>query len=163
MDEVEHNHKYFTGKHDLAFFLTVNWFLLFNWKCTGPSATSIILQNLNLPPEIQTHLENLICIGVIPSSHQLKNLSSFLAPLDDECAALANSIHTINAEDQTKISLYGYMICKNGDIIMIEKLLNLKGHNAYCSCWLCKIKGIYDIGNGGTVYYTPLATPDKPD
>ncbi|KIK90810.1 hypothetical protein PAXRUDRAFT_35175 [Paxillus rubicundulus Ve08.2h10] len=39
----------------------------------------------------------------------------------------------------------------------------MKGHNAYCPCWSCKIKGVHDIGGAGTIYYTPLTTPNEPD
>ncbi|KAF9228535.1 hypothetical protein BS17DRAFT_683379, partial [Gyrodon lividus] len=90
----------------------------------------IILQNLNLPPEIRTHLRNLICVGVVPGPHQPKDLGSFLSPLDDKYAALANGIHTHNAQDEIEFSLHGYVIFKNGDILAIEKILNIKGHNA---------------------------------
>ncbi|KAG1743594.1 uncharacterized protein EDB91DRAFT_1236645 [Suillus paluster] len=74
----------------------------------GPSATPILLQNFNLPPQIRTRLENLICVG------------SFLAPFDDERAVLADG---------------------DGDIVAIEKLLNIKGHNA--------IQGVQNITGHG--------------
>ncbi|KIK79836.1 hypothetical protein PAXRUDRAFT_160199 [Paxillus rubicundulus Ve08.2h10] len=42
-------------------------------------------------------------------------------------------------------------------------MLNIKGHNAYSPCRSCKIKGVRDIGGAGTIYYTPLTTPNQPN
>ena len=149
IDGVERDYTYFSHKHDLVLSLAVDGFLLFDRKHAGPSATPIILQNLNLPPGIRTHFENIICVGVIPGPNQRKDLGSFLSPLDDECALLADGICTYDAQDEIEFSLHGYIMFKNGDILAIEKLLN--------------IKGVRNIGGAGTIYYTPLTTPDVPN
>ncbi|KAF9219822.1 hypothetical protein BS17DRAFT_685476, partial [Gyrodon lividus] len=84
----------------------------------------------NLPPHFRTHLEHLICLGVIPGPHQPKDYESFLAPLDDECALLATGVHTFDALSRSHLNLHAYILFKDGDIVAIEKLLNIKGHNA---------------------------------
>ncbi|KAG2338582.1 hypothetical protein BDR05DRAFT_1004029 [Suillus weaverae] len=105
------------------------------------------------------HLENLICVGVIPGPHQPKDLASFLCPLDNEFVELADGVQTFDASDYTQFYLHAYNIFKNGDIIAIEKLMNLKGHNGYSPCCSCEIKGVRNITAHGTIYYTPLTTP----
>jgi len=159
VDGVERQHLFFAGKHDIACSLSVDGFLLFNHRCGGPSATPILLLNLNLPPHLCTHLENLICVGIIPGPHQPKDIASFLCPLDNEFAELADGVRTFDTSDYTQFYLHAYNIFKNGDIVAIEKLMNLKGHNGYSPCCSCEIKGVRNITAHGTIYYTPLTTP----
>ncbi|KAJ7207687.1 hypothetical protein C8J57DRAFT_1258073 [Mycena rebaudengoi] len=42
-----------------------------------------------------------------------------------------------------------------GDIVAIEKLLSIKGHNAF-------YEGVRNISRGDTIYYIPFALPDEP-
>lgn len=65
---------YFSDQRDIALALALDGFLLFGRRRSGPSAMPILLQNLNLPPEIRMHLEHLICVGVIPGPRQPKDL-----------------------------------------------------------------------------------------
>ena len=48
-----------------------------------------------------------------------------------------------------------------GDIIAIEKLLNIKGHNGKCSCHSCEIKAINNPESPDKTYYVPLNHPKK--
>lgn len=52
VDGVKQKYKFFSGKHDIVFSLSVDGCLLFNCRRSGPSATPILLMNLNLPPLI---------------------------------------------------------------------------------------------------------------
>ncbi|KDQ49558.1 hypothetical protein JAAARDRAFT_85152, partial [Jaapia argillacea MUCL 33604] len=88
----------------------------------------ILLQNYNLPADIRTHLEHLICVGVIPGPRGPKDLESFMAPFDDECARFARGVETYDAQENEVFLLHGYDLFGQGDIIAIEKLLGLKGH-----------------------------------
>jgi hypothetical protein len=162
IDEIELRHRYFEGKNDIALGLAVDGYLLFKRRRGGPTATPILIQNYNLPPHFRTHLEHLICLGVIPGPHQPKDYESFLAPLDDECASLATGVHTFDALSRSQFNLHAYILFKDGDIVAIEKLLNIKGHNAVHPCRSCKIQGVRNVSSHGTVYYTPLETPDLP-
>jgi hypothetical protein len=161
VDGVERPYKYFSGKHDIAFSLCTDAYLLFKHRRKGPSATPITIQIYNLPPQIRIHLDNLICLGIIPPGlHQPKDITSFLAPYDDERAQLALGIRTFDASDHTYFDLHAYTIFGLGDIVAIEKFLGIKGHNAYCPCRSCTIKGVRNISGGGKIYYIPLATPN---
>ena len=59
-------HKYFSGKHNISFSVCLDGYLLYKQRCGGPSATHIIVQLYNLPPEIQTLISHTMCLGVIP-------------------------------------------------------------------------------------------------
>ena len=105
IDGVQQPHKFFSGKNDITLLLSTDGFLLFNRRRSGPSATPMLLQNLNLPLTLRTHLEHLICIGVIPRPHQPKDLRSFLTSLDNECTTLADGVHTYDALDEDSFYL----------------------------------------------------------
>jgi hypothetical protein len=49
-----------------------------------------------------------------------------------------------------------------GDIIAIEKLLKVKGHNSLSACRPCEMKGQRNKTGGEKIYYMPLAAP-SPD
>ncbi|KAF7360422.1 hypothetical protein MVEN_00772300 [Mycena venus] len=148
-------HKYFEGKYDIALGVCLDSYLLFKRNRGGPSATPILLKNYNLPPEIQTHLAHSICNGVIPGPHGPKDARSFLIPYDDELAQLAIGVSTFDSLTQTQFMLRAYNIFEMGDIIAIEKLLNIKGHNGLSPCRTCEIKGVLC----NNIYYVPLTKP----
>ena len=52
-----------------------------------------------------------------------------------------------------------YTLFKNGNILAIKKMLNIKGHNGVHPCHFCNIEGVCNITGKGTVYYVPLHTP----
>ncbi|KAG2121440.1 hypothetical protein DEU56DRAFT_713257, partial [Suillus clintonianus] len=87
-------------------------------------------------------------------------IESFLAPFDDECAVLADGVRTLDGSTRNHFDLHAYVIFEDGDIVAIEKLLNIKGHNAVYPCRSCEIQGVRNITGRGKVYYTPLSTPD---
>jgi len=159
VDGVTRPYTYFCDKRDLAFSLCVDGYLLFKRRRGGPSATPILVQNYNLPPQIRTHIGNLICLGIIPPPRGPKDIHSFLAPFDEELAQLAIGIPTFDASQQSVFDLRAYVILKMGDIVAMDKLLGIKGVNAVSPCRSCKIKGVRKINTGGTNYYVPLVTP----
>ncbi|KAJ7349247.1 hypothetical protein DFH08DRAFT_139464 [Mycena albidolilacea] len=57
--------------------------------------------------------------------------------------------------------LCAYNIFQMGDIVAIEKLLNIKGHNRFCPRCSCNIKGVRNITAGTTIYHVPLTLPMK--
>lgn len=157
VDDETLGHKYFSGKYDVALGVCLDGYLLFKRNRSGPSATPILLQNYSFPPEIRTHLEYLMCAGMIPGTP--KDVHSYLYPYDDELAELAVGVHTFDSLSKTEFQLRGYNILEMGDIIAIEKMLNIKGHNGYCPCRSCEIKGVRNITAGETIYYVPLTKP----
>lgn len=152
-------HTFFSDRRDIAFGLCTDGFLIFNRKRGGPSATPLLLKLYNLPPTIRTHLEHLICLGVIPGPLQPKDLGSFLAPFDDECAELAHGTNCFDCVAQELFALHAYQLTEEGDIIAIEKFLGLKGHSSICPCRSCLMRGCRMSSGSNKVYYIPVTRP----
>jgi hypothetical protein len=47
----------------------------------------------------------------------------------------------------------------HGDMVAIEKLLNIKGHNEITPCRSCKIKAVNNPESDDKTYYVPLMQP----
>jgi hypothetical protein len=159
VDGKKLRHHYFSNSEDLALSVCTDAFLLFKRHRSGPSGTPILVKNYNLPPEIRTHLEYLICLGLVPGPKQPKEIETFTAPFDDECARLALGVLTFNALTRKHFHLHAYKLFDLGDIIAIEKIMGLTGHNGFCPCRSCEITGVRDVTNRKTTYYVPLTAP----
>lgn len=163
VDGEKLRHNFFSDRRDIAVGVCTDGFLLFNRNRRGPSATPILVKNYNLPPTIRTHLEHLLCVGVIPGPRQPKDLASFLTPLDDEFAELAQGIRCFDSVSQSLFSLHGYQLDQEGDIIAIEKFLGIKGHSSLCPCRSCMMRGCRMAAGSNKVYYIPITQPSQPD
>jgi hypothetical protein len=161
VDGQELPHKYFSGKHDIAFSTCLDSYLLHKRRRGGPSACPILIQIYNLPPEIRTHISRLICVGVIPGPKAPKRLVTFLHPFENECVLLAKGVTTFDCIEREHFQLHGYNIFPLGDIIAIEKFLNIKGHNGKTPCRSCEIKAINNSNSSDKTYYVPLTHPPK--
>ncbi|KAF8546758.1 hypothetical protein OG21DRAFT_1490856 [Imleria badia] len=71
-------------------------------------------------------------------------------------ADLAYGIPTFDTVEQTMFQMHAYIIFKLGDIIAIEKFMQIKGHNAIYPCRSCKIQATRGTGK---TYYVPLQPP----
>ena len=151
-------HQYFSDSRDITLGLCTDSYLLFRRRRKGPSGTPILLQNYNLPPNVRTHSKNLLCVGIVPGPRQPKDLGSFLVPLDNECAELAYGVQTFDALQQALFKMHTYIILKSGDIVAIERFLNLKGHNSFFPCRSCKVQAVRGLGK---TYYVPLHPPSQ--
>ena len=146
-------HRYFSDRRDIALGLSLDGFAPF--KRRNNSAWPIILFNYNLPPDLRTHLDNLLCYGVIPGPKSVKDVDSFLIPLYDELMQLSEGVDgVLNPKAEEFFVLRAYLILLFGDIPAISKLLMMKGHNGYCPCRYCEIRGIRVPGE--KVNYFPL-------
>ena len=145
-------HKYFSDARDIALGLSLDGVAPF--KSRKQTAWPVILFNFNLPPEIRTHLEHILCYGVIPGPKSVKDVDSFLWPLYDELVDLAKGVKTLDLQSHEFFNLHAYLLLAFGDIPAISKLMSMKGHNGYSPCQLCKIKGVKKLGE--TVHYVPL-------
>jgi hypothetical protein len=152
-------HRYFSGKYDVCLGVCMDSYLLFKRNHGGPSATPILIKNYCIKPEVRTHLDDIgiMCGGVIPGPHPPQDVRSFLIPFDDERMQLAHGVSTFNAATRDYFLLRGYTLFELGDIIAIEKSMNIKGHNGFCPCRSCKMKG---VRGQETIYYLPLTHPD---
>lgn len=137
IDGVVMSYKYFSGKHDIAFSVCFDGYLLYNRRRGGPTATPLLVQLYNLPPEIRTHMSHSICLGVIPGPHGPKDLATFLYHFEEECVALAEGVKTYSCLEREHFLLRAYLLFGLGDILAAQKLLNIKGVNGKCPCRSC--------------------------
>ena len=159
VDEKKLPHKYFSGKNNIAFSVCLDGYLLYKRRCGGHSATPIMIQIYNFPPEIWTLIAQELCLGIIPGGP--KHLDTYLYPFKDECVELAIGVKTFDCVSEWHFPLHGYNLFPHGNIIAIEKLLNVKGHNGKCPCQSCKIKAINNPDTSDKTYYVPLPHPKK--
>lgn len=147
------SHRYFSDHRDIALGLSLDGFAPF--KRRSNSAWPVILFNYNLPPDLRTHLDNILCYGIIPGPKSVKDADSFLIPLYDELARLSEGVDgVLDTTSHEFFILRAYLILVFGDIPAISKLLMMKGHNGYCPCRWCEITGIRNTGE--KVNYFPL-------
>ena len=161
MDGKKLSHKYFSCRNDIAFLVCLDGYLLYKQRRGGPSATPIMTQIYNFPPEIRTLISRGFCLGVIPGPKGPKCIDTYLHPFEAECAELAMGVKTFDCVSQSHFLLHAYNLFPHGDIIAIEKLLNVKGHNGKCPCRSCKIKAINNSNSPDKTYYAPLSHPQK--
>ena len=151
-------HQYFSGRRDIALGLSLDSFAPF--KRRSNSVWPIILFNYNLPPDLRTHLDNILCYGVIPGPKSPKDVDSFLVPLYDELARLPEGVDgVLNLSAEEFFVLHTYLILLFGNMPAISKLLMMKGHNGHCPCRYCKIRGVRIPGE--KVNYFPLHREDE--
>ena len=146
-------HRYFSDRRDIALGLSLDGFAPF--KRRKNSTWPVILFNYNLPPDLRTHLDHILCYGVIPGPKSVKDVDSFLVPLYDELARLSEGVDgALDVTVQEFFVLRAYLILLFGDIPAISKLMMMKGHNGCSPCRYCEIKGIRNPGE--KVNYVPL-------
>jgi hypothetical protein len=75
-------HRYFSDHRDIALGLSLDGSAPF--KRRGNSAWPVILFNYNLPPDLHTHLNHILCYRIIPGPKSVKDVDSFLIPLYDK-------------------------------------------------------------------------------
>ncbi|KAJ7624105.1 hypothetical protein DFH06DRAFT_1481700 [Mycena polygramma] len=149
VDGQELSHRYFSHNNDIALSICTHSYLLFERRRKGPSATPILAEIHNVPPNTRTHLGDLmICIAI-----------SFPLTMS---SLLANGIPTYDSLDRETFDLHAYNIAGHGDILAVEKMMNIKGHNSLSPCRNCRIKGFRNVTGGETIYYVPLSAPCEP-
>ena len=164
----KHPHRYFSDRRDIALGLSLDGFAPF--KRRNNSAWPVILFNYNLPPDLRTHLDHLLCYGVIPGPKSVKDVDSFLVPLYEELAQLSEGVDDVLDPTAGEFFiLRAYLILLFGDIPAILKLLMMKGHNGHCPCRYCEIRGIRIPGEKTNYFplqrdegtYDPHALPHR--
>ena len=85
----------------------------------------------------------------------MKDVDSFLIPLYDELTRLSEGVDgVLDPTAEEFFVLRAYLILLFGNIPAISKLLMMKGHNGYCPCRYCEIRGMQAPGE--KVNYFPL-------
>jgi hypothetical protein len=152
------DHTFFSDHRDIAFAFSGDGFQVFeNVKQGSATATPLLAILYNFDPAYQTHQDHVLPLGVIPGKNQPKDLDSFLIPFRDECIQLAKGITTFDAQNNENFVLHAYPLNVFGDMIFMEKLMRLKGHNGFCPCRACQIQGVRHPS--ATTYYVPLRHP----
>lgn len=129
-EENTYNHKYFEDPCDIALALSLDGFPLFG---TGNhSAWPIILVNLNLPPDIRTHLTHILCYGIIPAPRAVKDMDSFFYPLHQELVKLVAGISTLDLQKNELCLLHMFLILIFGDMPAIAKTMRMKAISSSC-------------------------------
>ena len=157
-------HKHFSDKRDIALGLFSDGFQLFKKSRVQKSATPLLLVNLNLPPTVRTHLDHLICLGLVPGPHAPKDINSFFHPAYIELQELARGVKTTDVYLHETFRLHAYIVFKCGDLPAVAKFLEQKGHSAVSACSACEATGVRMLAVGSvvkasTIYYFPLQPP----
>lgn len=161
VDGKQLDHKFFEDPRDVALGLSTDGFAPF--KRRTKTAWPLILFNYNLRPDIRTHLENIIGIGIIPGPKKPVDCDSFLWPLTHELLRLAIGISTYDALTDFFFALHAYLILVFGDIPAISMVMRMKGHNGVCPCRMCNIRGIRTPDSRNPVHYVPLDRSRHPN
>lgn len=152
-------HNFFSDERDVALGISFDGFCPF--KRRSQTCWPIVAFNYNLPPEERFHLDNIVCLGVIPGPKQMKDANSFLAPLVEELLELARGVSTFDVVRQEIFALHAYLIVAFGDIPAVAKLMCMKGHNGRSPCRMCSISGIrMPRPSKSTTHYVPLSRPN---
>lgn len=159
INEEKLGHHFFSDDRDIALGISFDGFCPF--KHRKQTCWPIIAFNYNLPPEERFHLDNILCLGVIPGPKQAKDTDSFLWPLVDEMLVLARGITAFDSLAGESFILHAYIILAFGDIPAVAKLMWMKGHNGRRPCRMCTITGIQiPFQTKNTALYTPLWRPN---
>jgi hypothetical protein len=150
--ERELPQKFFQFPHDIALGLSTDGFA--PWRRRKKTCWPMLVYNYNLPPDVRFHVENILCVGVIPGPKKPKDTDSFSWPLTEELIKLAQGVRAFDVIDQKLFSLHAYLIILFGDIPAMSLLARLVGHNGIRPCRMCNIRGICALG--GKTNYVPL-------
>lgn len=88
--------KYFTDKRDITLAFTLDGFCPHDNHST--TCWPLILFNLNLPPDVRIHTEELLSLGLVPGPRKAKDFDLFLFPMVEELMELSIGIRTWDAE-----------------------------------------------------------------
>jgi hypothetical protein len=148
------SHTYFSDSRDIAFGLATDGFGPF--KHRKSTAWPLILFNYNLGPEVRFHIEKAIPLGVIPGPKKPIDVDSFQWPVISELNQLQLGVRAYDGLSRELFLLRAYLILVFGDIPAVSMLMNMKGHNGFSPCRMCKIIGVNTPGSCATTLYVPL-------
>lgn len=153
----QQDYTFFNSETDVALGLFADGFAPF--KNRKHTCWPIVFTNLNLPPEVRTLFENLICAGVIPGPHKPKDFDSFLYPMMLEGVDLAIGVETHHCIYNLQFDLRGYLMVVGGDMPAVAMMMKMKGHGSRCPCRMCKMIAL--LAANGKTYYMPHITPES--
>lgn len=153
--------RYFFGDdRDMALGVSTDGFAPFRRRSS--TCWPLIVFDYSLPPEIRSHIENILSLGVIPGPHKPWYIDSFLWPFVEEMLELVRGVTAFCALTQTVFTLHAYVILVFGDMPAMSLVMRLKGHNGYSPCRMCKITGLRQPNGGNNTHYVPLDRSNHP-
>jgi hypothetical protein len=161
IEEKRRPYKFFEDPRDIALGLSTDGFAPFRRR--KKTCWPLLLYNYNLPPEIRFHLEYVLCLGVIPGPNKPKDFDSFLFPAVEELLQLAFGVRAFDVAQSELFALRAYLILVFGDIPAMSMVMCIKGHNGFCPCRMCHIKGLRIPNSCATTHYVPLDQSRHPD
>lgn len=145
---------YFSDERDIALAFTSDGFCPF--KKRSATCWPLMLHNLNLAPDIRTHNEELIPLGIVPGPKKAKDFDSFLFPMVEELLELAVGVRTWDADAGRFFTLRAHLLFASGDTPAVSMFMNMKGTNSYCPCRMCTAMGVRHQSSSATIPYLPL-------
>jgi hypothetical protein len=157
-EKLSHNH--FSDDRDIALGLACDGFSLFKRR-SKKSAWPLIALNYNLPPDIRTHREHIIPLGIIPKKPV--DIDSWVWPFVEELVRFELGVVAYDALSNDHFRLHTYLVLIFGDIPAISMLMQMKGHNGISPCRMCEIKAVPTLGTKHPTYYVPLDRSRHPN
>lgn len=156
-----HPFRFFASEGDIALGLLTDGFAPF--KRSRQTCWPLLLINFNMPPEERFRKDNLICVGVIPEPKKPHDPDLFMWPMIEELLSLMIGVPTLNAYTKLMFALHVFLILYGGDIPAMSMIMNMKGHNGFSPCRMCKIQGVSTPNSSSKVYYCPLDRTHHPN
>jgi hypothetical protein len=146
-------HTFFQDTRDMALGFSTDGYAPFRKR--SKTAWPLLLYNYNLPPEVRFHLENILCVGVIPGPKKPHDFDSFIWPLVQELVQLEAGVAAVDAVSKERFKLRAYLLVVFGDMPAVAMVMHMTGTNGVCPCRFCKILGVRIPGRDRP-YYVPL-------
>jgi hypothetical protein len=169
MNKVAAGQHLFHSITDTAFQLSIDGVSMVTDRSYAHTTTPVLLQILNLPPNLRFKKQHKILSMLLPGPHEPKNLGpSWLRPLWREMSKLHHGVRAIDGslikygsdvlEDPSQLynenvffTLRGYITLVVGDQAAINSLGCFKGAGSKRSCRMCWTLGTRP--QGSTIYY----------
>ncbi|VDC05579.1 unnamed protein product [Peniophora sp. CBMAI 1063] len=154
-------HRYFQNPRDTALGISTDGFAPFRKRTS--TCWPLIAFDLNLPPEVRSHIEHIISLGVVPGPKKPKDMDSFLWPFVEEMLQLAVGVRAYDVLSGEVFAMRAYLILIFGDIPAMSLIMRMKGANGFSPCRMCSITGVHDPSNtANTAFYFPLDRSNHP-
>ncbi|KAJ3001434.1 hypothetical protein NUW54_g6423 [Trametes sanguinea] len=151
-------HDYFSDHRDIALALSTDGFAPFRKRQT--TSWPLLLIVLNLPPELRTLVDYVLCLGEIRGPNKPKDWDSFFWPALMELIALAHGVEAFDGLSQSLFLFHAYLVLVFGDMPAMAMVMRMLGHTAKCPCRMCSIVGIRNPDKRKvTTHYVPLQPP----
>lgn len=160
VNSQELGHSYFNQPQDVLLINMTDGFRLF--KRGHHSSWPLIFVNANLSPELRYHVNNVICVALIPGPHKPKNFDSFFSVVVAELEKGALGVPTYDAEIDAMCDMHVYAPFGGGDMPAVAMAYTgCKQHNGKHPCRECPIEGIRILGARNPVHYVPIQRPNE--